>query len=1648
MPVTQERGRQILDGDVGREDLNVLTAGRSVIRKLIAGTNIGISYTGVDAGTGDVTANLIGTIPISLGGTGATTQTWVDLTTGQSIGGLKVFNNNVGIGVAASDILTVGSTTNSTNITFGLRALNAAGSSVRSVFTQDATTGALGLVIDGGVNGTIARGLNVTVGSALGMWLSNNGSTTVLGVNSTTAASLVANTTTSSSLASLLLNYNGTTYAGIKLNPLSGEVSIGGFQASGYFPVLYADNAAVLSFTRYGAATFVNDVNVTGGSLTASGNRSATAWGVNGIKLRIPAAILTDNTSAASAVVASNMVNVFGIPTLASTNTAVTYTNAANVYIAGAPIAGTNVTLTNPYSLYVAAGPSWFGGSLTSTNILATSDLRASALRLYTAGSVGASANLRWAFIADGTESTGNAGSNISLYRYTDAGAYLGTSFTLYRNTGALALNTNTTSQWATIIDNAGTSGAHGLYVNIASGSNGIPFAVAKGGAYLLQLTNAGALTLGAVAGTGTGALYIGTLDAVSTGQSRIYSSSNASPLLVERGSLTSNISIQFKDATTSWYAGKSSAGNFAISYTNGANLALGEFQLTQAGALTLASSITATTGSFVGNQKTLTLTSSTAEGGAGLLVKGSTANKNWFIGSQTNVSNSLEFTPTTAVGGVIVDVAPVMYMRPTSIAMPLLNVAGIVTNTSGGVLGTQTYASLESSLTGLVHIAGTETITGSKTFSAAAYFTNALTVTANSGAYAQYINGRASDNYAMSAFYSNTGVTRYGYIQSHSAYGGTLAIVGDGGTRIDLDNRGLTVNNTIASGIHTVNSRTQLGSGGVYDLSGTGNNIGIAFGAGAIFSSNGAGTLTTQNLGSLANPWGNAWFGQVNANLYYINPNGTSSLYNIVNATSTFAGTYSFQAGGGSIGYGGSITAFGHSHATKAGWIVAGISSGSGGKFSVQSGAIGAGTDVFTVDATGAVTGASANFTGIIDAQSAGGQLSVSGGGTRAGLFMSSGNSLLKLADWATGNIGLTMDLANSGNATFSGSIYAGSTGNIGFSDAYFYRAAASVIRTASRFDAVGGIQTNSITQYVGSNLAIGSASYTTTFNASAFQFNTGITTFANGIIGTTATFSGNLAASGTTTLYNDVNIVGTGKRLKVGGYTWIGGSGGDYGSVGYNVGYTTTTNTYTYSVSDYASFIRFSTGGFEFLNAASGTAAAAMTPTRRMLLSNAGNLTIGTTDGVGVGNIYAASFVGSLAATNVTGGAALGLVDDTNITLSQSGSTTALLAAKTITVGWTGTLADTRIASAANWNSAYSNRITSLTVTGSSGAATLTSNVLNIPTYTLAGLGGLSLGGGTMTSGAIINMRGNDPGNGFLSFNNTLSTGNVTYRLVAGITGSSQNGFSLYNATSAVNMLLVTSSNDVIRNGSNAAYYSNYSATITDQSYAGSFNWQTIQLGNNGDNFVVGGHTTAGGNLKFYTNNTSRVVAATAPNGLLALHLKSDGAAEFYSSVKTSNTGVYIGTTSIGMSGDGTSLYLKSAGTTYLNTANNVYVSSGGDVTVGGIITATGGGFDSDLTLKSITTREVSSYYFADKVSVIKYQWLDKKKEQTLRYGYGAQELLELIPEAVYKNGETYAVDYSQVHTLLIDENTKRIQQLEKELKELKDELGKHSR
>ena len=81
---------------------------------------------------------------------------------------------------------------------------------------------------------------------------------------------------------------------------------------------------------------------------------SVPAWTTSGIGIRQDAQTYTDNSSTATQTY--NFVDVIGQPTLTTTHGGVTYTNAATMYIAGAPVAGTNVVIGNPAALVVGSG--------------------------------------------------------------------------------------------------------------------------------------------------------------------------------------------------------------------------------------------------------------------------------------------------------------------------------------------------------------------------------------------------------------------------------------------------------------------------------------------------------------------------------------------------------------------------------------------------------------------------------------------------------------------------------------------------------------------------------------------------------------------------------------------------------------------------------------------------------------------------------------------------------------------------------------------------------------------------------------------------------------------------------------------------------------------------------------------------------------------------------------------------------------------------------------------------------------------------------------------------------------------------------------------------------------------------------------------
>jgi hypothetical protein len=84
--------------------------------------------------------------------------------------------------------------------------------------------------------------------------------------------------------------------------------------------------------------------------------RTGTPSGTVGSVMEIKSQTFTDNDTAGSGTATEMSFSTILAPTLAATNTTVTTTDANTLYIAGAPIAGTNETITNSWALNVGSG--------------------------------------------------------------------------------------------------------------------------------------------------------------------------------------------------------------------------------------------------------------------------------------------------------------------------------------------------------------------------------------------------------------------------------------------------------------------------------------------------------------------------------------------------------------------------------------------------------------------------------------------------------------------------------------------------------------------------------------------------------------------------------------------------------------------------------------------------------------------------------------------------------------------------------------------------------------------------------------------------------------------------------------------------------------------------------------------------------------------------------------------------------------------------------------------------------------------------------------------------------------------------------------------------------------------------------------------
>ena len=143
---------------------------------------------------------------------------------------------------------------------------------------------------------------------------------------------------------------------------VTGGAGIGGkLYVSGNISGLSTTDAGLTSPGLSGALQILGGAGVAknlavGGTISRTGNILQSAWqNSSGVALNIPAASYQDTSTGAGTVAGPNSASWFGIPTFSSTN-AVTYTDAATIYIAGSPLAGSNTTLSNPYALLVGSG--------------------------------------------------------------------------------------------------------------------------------------------------------------------------------------------------------------------------------------------------------------------------------------------------------------------------------------------------------------------------------------------------------------------------------------------------------------------------------------------------------------------------------------------------------------------------------------------------------------------------------------------------------------------------------------------------------------------------------------------------------------------------------------------------------------------------------------------------------------------------------------------------------------------------------------------------------------------------------------------------------------------------------------------------------------------------------------------------------------------------------------------------------------------------------------------------------------------------------------------------------------------------------------------------------------------------------------------
>ena len=201
-----------------------------------------------------------------------------------------------------------------------------------------------------------------------------------------------------------------------------------------------------------GGAGLGGNLNV-GGSIKRFGNVEQGRDHALGAQLSLRDATFTDEL--VTGRTAWGIVNYFGQSILDTITEGATYTNAASLFIKGAPAAGTNLTIEKAWSVYITSGTVFIGETQGNTSTTSSQALQVAGGISFNNGLVGyGGGNLYGPFDLNGSPIVTKATQNVGLAEFPDGIRITTSTQSLSTNTGAL------------VVDNGGGVGVGGnLYV-------------------------------------------------------------------------------------------------------------------------------------------------------------------------------------------------------------------------------------------------------------------------------------------------------------------------------------------------------------------------------------------------------------------------------------------------------------------------------------------------------------------------------------------------------------------------------------------------------------------------------------------------------------------------------------------------------------------------------------------------------------------------------------------------------------------------------------------------------------------------------------------------------------------------------------------------------------------------------------------------------------------------------------------------------------------------------------------------------------------------------------------------------------------------------------------------------------------------------